>query len=155
MSFLLISSVNRLGCESANVDNILTYKKIFVLVLRNGAKRHLHRTFWSPQRPPDTIWSWASASIAPRSGAPSTMEATAREHLLLAAVLLVTASFNHTAVVFCPAPSSCIMLCSMHGCARDTPWHYPCSLGPRPYAGGGLEESMVWPSDIACTSSAR
>jgi hypothetical protein len=34
MSFLLISVVNRLGCESANVDNILTYKKIFVLALR-------------------------------------------------------------------------------------------------------------------------
>ena len=34
MSFLLISVVNRLGCESANVDNILTYKKIFVLELR-------------------------------------------------------------------------------------------------------------------------
>ena len=122
---------------------------------KNGAKRHLHRTLWSPQRPPDTIWSWASASSATRSGEPSTMEATAREHLPLAAVLLVTASFNHTAVVFCTAPSSCIMLCSMHGCARDTLWHYPCSLGPRPYAGGGREESMVWPSDIACTSSAR
>src|SRR4030095_15401719 len=81
----------------------------------NDAKRHLHRTFWSPQRPPDTIWSWASASSAPRSGEPSTMEATDREHLPLAAVLLVTASFNHTAVVFCTVPSSCIMLCSMHG----------------------------------------
>ena len=107
------------------------------------------------KRPRCTIWSWASASSATRSGEPSTMEATAREHLPLAAVLLVTASFNHTAVVFCTAPSSCIMLCSMHGCARDTLWHYPCSLGPRPYAGGGREESMVWPSDIACTSSAR
>jgi hypothetical protein len=34
MSFLLISVVNRLGYESANVDNILIYKKIFVLALR-------------------------------------------------------------------------------------------------------------------------
>jgi len=33
MSFLLIRRVNRLGCESANVDDILTYKKIFVLAL--------------------------------------------------------------------------------------------------------------------------
>src|SRR5262245_60322640 len=35
MSFLLISVVNRVGCESINEDNILTYKKIFVLVLRS------------------------------------------------------------------------------------------------------------------------
>lgn len=34
MSFLLISVVHRLDWESANVDNILTYKKIFVLALR-------------------------------------------------------------------------------------------------------------------------
>jgi len=33
MSFLLISVANRLGCKSVNVDNILTYKKIFVLAL--------------------------------------------------------------------------------------------------------------------------
>ena len=35
MSFLLISVANRLGCKSVNVDNILTYKKIFVLALSN------------------------------------------------------------------------------------------------------------------------
>ena len=40
MSFLLISVVNRLGCESANVDNILTYKKIFVLELRRDRCLH-------------------------------------------------------------------------------------------------------------------
>ena len=34
MSFWLISAANRLGCESTNVVNILTYKKIFVLALR-------------------------------------------------------------------------------------------------------------------------
>src|SRR4030095_8693613 len=34
ISFLLISMVNRLGCESAKVANTLTYKKIFVLELR-------------------------------------------------------------------------------------------------------------------------
>src|SRR5262249_11050055 len=33
MSFLLISVVNKLGCESVNVDTILTHKKIFVLAL--------------------------------------------------------------------------------------------------------------------------
>lgn len=33
MPFLLISRVNRLGCESANVDDILSYKNIFVLAL--------------------------------------------------------------------------------------------------------------------------
>src|SRR5215510_4560043 len=32
MSFLLISVGKRVGCESINEDNILTYKKIFVLV---------------------------------------------------------------------------------------------------------------------------
>jgi len=36
------------------------------------------------------------------------MEATAWAHLPLAAVLLVTASCNPTAVVFCTAPSSCM-----------------------------------------------
>src|SRR5262249_48760219 len=33
MSFLLISVVNKVGGESVNVDNILTYKNIFVLAL--------------------------------------------------------------------------------------------------------------------------
>src|SRR5262245_43943058 len=37
MSFLLISVVNGVGCESINEDNILTYKKILVLVLRSPA----------------------------------------------------------------------------------------------------------------------
>ena len=42
MSFLLISVANRLGCESVNVDDILTYKKIFVLALRKArTKRDL------------------------------------------------------------------------------------------------------------------
>src|SRR5215470_10743877 len=35
MSFLLISVVHWLGCESTNVDNIVTHKNIFVLVLRS------------------------------------------------------------------------------------------------------------------------
>ena len=42
MSFLLISVANRLGCESVNVDKILTYKKIFVLALRT----YLPPLFW-------------------------------------------------------------------------------------------------------------
>ncbi len=37
MSFWLIRVVNRLGCESANTDNILTYKNIFVLALSKTA----------------------------------------------------------------------------------------------------------------------
>jgi hypothetical protein len=35
---LWISVVNRLGYGSAKVDNILTYKKIFVLELRAGGQ---------------------------------------------------------------------------------------------------------------------
>ena len=38
MSLLLIRVVNRLGCESANADNILTYKKIFVLAHRSNLR---------------------------------------------------------------------------------------------------------------------
>ena len=120
----------------------------------SGTQRLRRRTIWSPPRHPCTLWSWASASIATSSGEPSHMAATALEHLPRSSVLRV-ASFSHTAVSFCKAQSSCIMLCSMHGCALDTPWHYPCSLGPRPPPGGGPEESTVWPRDIACTSLAR
>ena len=42
MSFLLISVGKRVGGESINEDNIFTYKKIFVLVLRSCTKLSLN-----------------------------------------------------------------------------------------------------------------
>ncbi len=48
MSFLLISVVNRLGCKSVNVDNTLTYRKIFVLALRFEDLEHFLSSHLGP-----------------------------------------------------------------------------------------------------------
>src|SRR5215831_5064950 len=74
-------------------------------------------------------------------------EIMACDRAALSSVLLVTISF-------CQAQASCIMLCSMHRCALSL---HGTFLEPWTQAApwGGTEESTVWPTDTACTSSAR
>ena len=74
MSFLLISMVNTLGCESINVDNILIYKKIFVLALSGASDKSVIQLAASPQE--GCLWRSNSEYSAPKSKKRSRNEPT-------------------------------------------------------------------------------
>src|SRR5262249_42684295 len=138
MSFLLISVVNKLGCESVNVDTILTHKKIFVLALSgrvgNLWERHAgpclrcretHRPFPVPPAPSYASDNATSPGAHPSGQGAAGNSADSRHLWRERAPSSATATAPPLCARWSPTPRD--SACHPHRPAASSPGSVPCA----------------------------